>query len=69
MVKEPRAVLSEFGLDLDDSIEVRVWDSLSELRYMVLPERPAGTDQMKEEELAVLVSRDAMIGVARAENG
>jgi nitrile hydratase len=69
VVKEPRAVLSEFGLDLDDSIEVRVWDSLSELRYMVLPERPAGTDQMKEEELAVLVSRDAMIGVARAETG
>ena len=69
VVKEPRAVLSEFGLDLDDSIEVRVWDSLSELRYMVLPERPAGTDQMKEEELAVLVSRDAMIGVARAEIG
>ena len=69
VVKEPRTVLSEFGLDLDDSIEVRVWDSLSELRYMVLPERPAGTDHMKEEELAVLVSRDAMIGVARAETG
>ena len=69
VVKEPRAVLSEFGLDLDNSIEVRVWDSLSELRYMVLPERPAGTDHMKEEELAVLVSRDAMIGVARAETG
>ena len=69
VVKEPRAVLSEFGLDLDDSIEIRVWDSLSELRYMVLPERPAGTDHMKEEELAVLVSRDAMIGVAKAETG
>ena len=69
VVKEPRAVLSEFGLDLDDSIEVRVWDSLSELRYMVLPERPEGTDHLTEEELAALVSRDAMIGVARAENG
>ena len=69
VVKEPRAVLSEFGLDLDDSIEVRVWDSLSELRYMVLPERPEGTDHLTEEELAALVSRDAMIGVARAETG
>lgn len=66
VVKEPRAVLSEFGLELDDSIEVRVWDSLSELRYMVLPERPAGTDHMTEGELAALVSRDAMIGVAKA---
>ena len=65
-MKEPRAVLSEFGLDLDDSIEVRVWDSLSELRYMVLPERPEGTDHLTEEELAALVSRDAMIGVAKA---
>ena len=62
-------MLSEFGLDLGDSIEVRVWDSLSELRYMVLPERPEGTDHLTEEELAALVSRDAMIGVARAENG
>ena len=69
VVKEPRAVLSEFGLDLDDSIEVRVWDSLSELRYMVLPERPEGTDHLTEEELAALVSRDAMIGVAKAETG
>ena len=69
VVKEPRAVLSEFGLDLGDSIEVRVWDSLSELRYMVLPERPEGTDHLTEEELAALVSRDAMIGVAKAETG
>ena len=69
VVKEPRAVLSEFGLDLDNSIEVRVWDSLSELRYMVLPERPEGTDRMTEEELAALVSRDAMIGVAKAGTG
>ncbi|MYD51971.1 MAG: nitrile hydratase subunit alpha [Dehalococcoidia bacterium] len=69
VVKEPRVVLSEFGLELDDSIEVRVWDSLSELRYMVLPERPEGTDHMTEEELAALISRDAMIGVAKAGNG
>ncbi len=69
VVREPRAVLSEFGLDLDDSVEVRVWDSLSELRYMVLPERPAGTESMTEEELAELVSRDSMIGVAKAETG
>ena len=69
VVKEPRTVLSEFGLDLGDSIEVRVWDSLSELRYMVLPERPEGTDHLTEEELAALVSRDAMIGVAKAETG
>ena len=69
VVKEPRVVLSEFGLELDDSVEVRVWDSLSELRYMVLPERPEGTDHMTEEELAALVSRDAMIGVAKAGNG
>ena len=69
VVKEPRAVLSEFGLDLEDSIEVRVWDSLSELRYMVLPERPAGADHMTEDELAALVSRDAMIGVAKAGTG
>ncbi|MDE2718198.1 MAG: nitrile hydratase subunit alpha [Chloroflexota bacterium] len=69
VVKEPRAVLSEFGLELDDSVEVRVWDSLSELRYMVLPERPEDTDHMTEEELAALISRDAMIGVAKAGNG
>ena len=69
VVKEPRSVLSEFGLDLDSSIEVRVWDSLSELRYMVLPERPKDTDHMTEDELATLVSRDAMIGVAKAGTG
>ena len=66
VVKEPRAVLSEFGLELDDATEVRVWDSLSELRYMVLPERPEDTDHLTEEELSALVSRDAMIGVAKA---
>ena len=69
VVKEPRAVLSEFGLELDDSIEVRVWDSLSELRYMVLPERPDGTEDMTEEQLAAIVSRDSMIGVAKVGNG
>ena len=69
VVMEPRAVLSEFGLDLDSSVEVRVWDSLSELRYMVLPERPKDTDHMTDDELATLVSRDAMIGVAKAGTG
>ena len=66
-VIEPRAVLREFGLELDESVEVRVWDSSSELRYLVLPERPAGTENLSEEELAELVTRDAMIGVARVQ--
>ena len=65
MVKEPRAVLGEFGVDLDSGIEVRVWDSSAEIRYLVLPERPKGTEGMSEEELAALVTRDAMIGVAK----
>lgn len=65
VVREPRAVLREFGLELPDTVEVRVWDSNSDVRYMVLPERPAGTDGMSEAELAALVTRDAMIGVAR----
>ena len=65
MVIEPRAVLREFGLELDESVEVRVWDSSAEQRYLVLPERPAGTEGMTEAELAALVTRDAMIGVAR----
>ena len=64
-VIDPRRVLREFGLALDDSVEVRVWDSSAELRYLVLPERPAGAEQMSEEELAKLVTRDAMIGVAK----
>ena len=63
-VIEPRAVLQEFGLDLDESMTIHVWDSSAEERYMVLPERPQGTDGMSEPELAALVSRDAMIGVA-----
>ena len=66
MVIEPRAVLQEFGLELDDSTEVRVWDSNAEIRYMVLPQRPEGTDAMTEEDLSGLVTRDAMVGVARA---
>ena len=64
-VIEPRAVLREFGLDLPVDVEVRVWDSTAEIRYLVLPERPAATDGMSEEQLANLVSRDSMIGVAR----
>jgi nitrile hydratase len=62
-VIDPRGVLREFGLELDESVEVRVWDSSAELRYLVLPERPSGTEHMSEEELAKLVTRDAMIGV------
>ena len=65
MVREPRTLLAEMGLDLDDSVEIKVWDSSSEVRYMVLPERPAGTEDMSEEELAGLVTRDAMTGVAK----
>ncbi len=63
-VIEPRAVLHELGLTLEEDVEVRVWDSTAELRYFVLPERPAGTESMTEEQLAALVTRDAMIGVA-----
>jgi nitrile hydratase len=65
VVIEPRAVLREFGLELDEAVTVHVWDSSAEVRYMVLPERPAGTEQLAEEELAALVTRDAMIGVAK----
>jgi nitrile hydratase len=64
-VIDPRGVLREFGLDLPDDVEVRVWDSTAELRYLVLPERPAGTEKMSEAELAALVTRDAMVGVAK----
>ena len=66
IVREPRAVLAEMGLTLDPRIEIRVWDSSAEIRYLVLPERPAGTEALAEEELARFVTRDAMIGVARA---
>jgi nitrile hydratase len=65
-VLEPRSVLREFGLDLDEAVEVRVWDSTAEVRYLVLPERPSGTDGWSETELATLVTRDAMIGVGLA---
>jgi nitrile hydratase len=64
-VREPRALLSELGLDLDPEVEVRVWDSSSEVRYMVLPERPEGSEGMSEEELSLLVTRDAMAGIAK----
>ena len=63
VVIDPRGVLREFGLELDESVAVRVWDSSAEIRYMVLPERPSGTEQLSEDELARLVDRDAMIGV------
>jgi nitrile hydratase subunit alpha len=64
VVRDPRAVLAEFGLELDEHVEIRVWDSSAELRYIVLPMRPEGTEGMSEEELADLVTRDCMIGVA-----
>ena len=67
-VIEPRAVLKEFGLELDDSVEVRVWDSTAEVRYMILPDRPQGAGEMSEAELVDLVTRDSMIGVARAKS-
>jgi nitrile hydratase subunit alpha len=63
-VLEPRAVLREFGVELDDAVTVHVHDSSAEVRYMVLPRRPAGSEGLSEEELAALVTRDAMIGVA-----
>ncbi|MCH7746408.1 MAG: nitrile hydratase subunit alpha, partial [Chloroflexi bacterium] len=65
-VSDPRGVMREFGLDLDENVEVRVVDSTADLRYVVLPERPAGTENMSEEELAKLVNRDSMIGVTKA---
>jgi nitrile hydratase subunit alpha len=64
VVREPRAVLAEFGLELPDGVEIRVWDSSADLRYLVLPMRPEGTEDMSEDELAELVTRDCMIGVA-----
>ena len=65
VVREPRRVLAEMGLELDEHVHIRVWDSTAELRYLVLPERPAGSEGMDEAELATLVTRDAMIGTAR----
>lgn len=64
IVKEPRKVLAEFGVVLSEETQIRVWDSSAEVRYLVLPQRPAGTEQLSEESLAGLVSRDSMIGVA-----
>jgi nitrile hydratase subunit alpha len=65
VVREPRTVLAEMGLVLDPDVEIRVWDASAEVRYLVVPERPAGTDGWTEDQLAELVSRDAMIGVAQ----
>ncbi len=66
VVSDPRGVLKEFGTEVPESVEVRVWDTTAEVRYLVLPERPAGTEGLGEEALAKLVSRDSMIGVAKA---
>jgi len=65
MVREPRTLLAEMGCPLPDDAEIRVWDSSAEVRYLVLPERPPGTEDMTEVQLAGLVTRDSMIGVAR----
>ncbi|MBN9526496.1 MAG: nitrile hydratase subunit alpha [Alphaproteobacteria bacterium] len=64
-VIDPRGVLGDFGLVLDDDVEIRVWDSTAEIRYLVIPERPAGTEGLDEAQLAALVSRDSMIGTAK----
>ena len=66
VVAEPRAVLREFGVELPAETEIRIWDSTSEVRYLVVPRRPPGTDGMSEEELAALVTRDSMIGTGLA---
>jgi len=68
-VIDPRGVLREFGTELAEDVEIRVWDSTAEIRYLVLPERPAGTEKLTEEELAGLVTRDSMIGTARVASG
>ncbi len=65
-VIDPRGVLREFGLEIGEDVEVRVWDSTAELRYLVIPERPAGTDGLDEDALAALVTRDSMIGTGKA---
>jgi nitrile hydratase len=65
-VIDPRGVLKEFGLSLGDDVEVRVWDSTAEIRYLVIPERPVGTERLSEDALAALVTRDSMIGAAKA---
>jgi nitrile hydratase len=63
-VSDPRGVLEEFGVELDDDVELRVVDSTADIRYLVIPQRPAGTEAMSEDELAALITRDSMIGVA-----
>jgi nitrile hydratase len=67
-VREPRKVLSEFGLNIDPKVEVKVWDSTAELRYLVLPMRPKGTENLNEEQLAELVTRNSMIGTGLPED-
>jgi len=64
-VIDPRGVLNEFGTEIGEDVEVRVWDSTADLRYLVLPERPSGTEKFTEDELAALITRDSMIGVAK----
>jgi nitrile hydratase len=64
-VIDPRGVLREFGTELTEDVEVRVWDSTADLRYLVLPERPRGTERLTEDELAALVTRDSMVGVQK----
>lgn len=64
VVRDPRGVLTEFGVTLSDDVDVRVWDSTAEVRYLVIPQRPAGTDGWSEEQLAELVTRESMIGVS-----
>ncbi|MEO1386416.1 MAG: nitrile hydratase subunit alpha [Cyanobacteria bacterium J06634_6] len=66
-VIEPRSVLKEFGLEISEQVEVRVWDSNADIRYLVLPEQPEGTENLSEEALAVLVTRNAMIGTAKVQ--
>ena len=65
VVREPRSVLEEFGVNLGDDVEIRVWDSTAEIRYLVVPERPAGTEGMSEAELAGIVTRDSKIGAEK----
>jgi nitrile hydratase len=67
MAREPRAVLEEFGLQLDPSVEIKLWDSSAQIRWFVLPERPAGTEAMSEAELAALPTPEAMMGVAKVQ--
>jgi len=67
VVRESRTVLREMGLDLPADVEIRVWDTTADTRYMVLPERPAGTEGWSQERLASIVTRDSLIGVARLE--